>query len=218
MKTITVKGMGRVSVKPDWIAIAIRLETKDKEYDKTMNAAAERIECLDQTLEEAGFDKKAVKTTNFNVRTEYEHVKDKNGSYQSVFAGYVCTHHLKIEFDFDTKRLAKVLSAISHCLAVPEFSISFTVKDPAAINGDLLKSAAQNAKEKAEILCSASGVKLGELVSIGYDWGEIDVRSDTDYKIEGRCMMQAEACLSNIEIEPDDIRVNDTATFVWEIQ
>lgn len=218
MKTITVKGMGRVSVKPDWIAIAIRIETKDKEYDKTMNAAAERIECLDQTLEEAGFDKKAVKTTNFNVRTEYEHVKDKNGNYQSVFAGYVCAHHLKIEFDFDTKRLAKVLSAVSHCLAVPEFSILFTVKDPAAINGDLLKSAAQNAKEKAEILCSASGVKLGELVSIGYDWGEIDVRSDTDYKIEGRCMMQAEACLSNIEIEPDDIRVNDTATFVWEIQ
>ena len=30
-------------------------------------------------------------------------------------------------------------------------------------------------------------------------------------------MMKAEACMANVEIEPDDVDVNDTATFVWEI-
>lgn len=217
MKTITIKGTGRISVKPDLIVVAIRLETEDKEYDKTMETAAKRIDVLNKSLEELGFEKNAAKTTSFNVRTNYESVRDKDGSYKSVFKGYVCNHNLKIEFDFDTKRLAKTLSTISRCLAKPELSISFTVKNPTAVSEELLKSAAENARQKAEILCSASGVKLGDLVSINYDRGEINVLSDTDYKIESRCMMKAEACLSNIEIEPDNIDANDTATFVWEI-
>lgn len=217
MKTITVKGTGRVSAKPDLIVVSMMLETEDKDYGKTMEIAAEKIGLINESLEKIGFQKKAVKTTNFNVRANYENVRDKNGSYKTVFKGYVCNHNLKVEFDFDTKRLAEVLSAISACLAKPAFSISFTVKDPAAISDELLKSAARNAKQKAEVLCSASGVKLGELVSIDYNWGELNVYSATEYKLESRRMMKAEACMANVEIEPDDIDVNDTATFVWEI-
>ena len=80
-----------------------------------------------------------------------------------------------------------------------------------------MKSAAKNAKEKAKILCSASNVKLGDLVSIDYNWGEIDVYSNTDYKVEAKCLMNSGDRLSNIDIQPDDISVSDTATFVWEI-
>ena len=217
MKTITVKGTGRLSVKPDLIVISMRLETGEKEYDKTTELAAERIDQLDRALGEVGFGKGVMKTTSFNVRTDYENVRDKDGAYKSVFKGYVCNHNLKIEFDFDMKKLAQVLSAISRCVAKPELSVAFTVKDPSAVGEELLRSAAKNAREKAEILCSASGVKLGELVSIDYNRGELNAYSDTDYKIESRCMMKAEACLSNIAIEPDDIDVNDSAAFVWEI-
>ncbi len=216
MKTITVKGIGNVSVKPDWIIVSMKLETEDKEYDKTTELAAERITLINESLAKIGFERNSVKTTDFNVRTNYESVKDKNGNYKSVFKGYVCNHRLKVEFDFDTKRLAQVLSAISECLAKPEFSISFTVKDSSAVSSELLQSAARNAKEKAEILCSASGVKLGELKSIDYNWGEISLYSDTNYEVGDRFMAKS-ACLSNIDIHPDDIKTSDTATFVWEI-
>ena len=216
MNTITVKGIGNVSVKPDWIIVSMKLETENKEYDKTTELAAERITLINESLAKIGFESNSVKTTDFNVRTNYESVKDKNGNYKSVFKGYVCNHRLKVEFDFDTKRLAQVLSAISECLAKPEFSISFTVKDSSAVSGELLQSAARNAKEKAEILCSASGVKLGDLISIDYDWGEISLYSDTNYEV-GDCLMAKSECLSNIDIHPDDIKTSDTATFVWEI-
>ena len=217
MKTVSIKGIGKVSVKPDLIVITMRMESEDKEYDKATELAAEKIELLSNALAKVGFEKTAIKTTNFNVRTQYESVKDKNGSYKNVFKGYVCNHDIKVEFDIDTKKLAKVLSAVSVCLAKPEFSIAFTVKDSSAVSAELLKSAAQNAKEKAEILCAGCGVKLGELQSINYGWGEPDVRSDTDYRVDGRCMLKAESCLSNIDIQPEDIKVNDAATFVWEI-
>lgn len=217
MKTITVKGEGSVSVKPDLIVVSMTLETKDKDYDKILNLAAEKIDEINKSLEEIGFDKNSIKTSHFGVSTEYESVKDKNGQYKRVFKGYCCEHFLNVEFDFDTKRLAKVLSAISACLAKPQFSISFRVKDATVVNQKLLEAAAKNALEKAKILCAASNVKLGELVSISYNWGEINVCSDTNYKMEGAQVGAAKAFMTNIDIVPDDVKFDDSATFVWEI-
>ena len=217
-RTITVKGMGNARTSPDYIVISMSLEAQNNDYDETMELAAKQIDYLNASLEKIGFEKKAVKTTNFNVHTDYDNVKDKNGNYKRVFNGYVCSHNLKVELDFDTKRLAQALSAISKCLAKPELTIRFTVKDPSAINKELLKSATINAKEKAEILCEASNVELGSLLSIDYNWGELNIYSHTDYSLAEDCMAMPMAKMSAIEIEPDDIDVSDTATFVWEIK
>ncbi len=217
-RIITVKGMGRVTTAPDYVVISMSLEARENDYEQTIELAAKKIEQLNASLEGIGFEKKTVKTTNFNVRTDYERVKDRNGNYKSIFNGYVCSHRLKVEFDFDTKRLAQTLYAISRCLAQPELSISFTVKDPSAVNKELLKSATINAKEKAQILCEASGVSLGELLSIDYNWGELNIVSRTDYMLEEKCMAMPVGGLADMDIEPDDIDVSDTATFVWEIK
>lgn len=215
MKTITVKGIGAVSVKPDLIVLRLSMETAEYEYDAAMKAAAEKIDFLNKALEAAGFEKKSAKTADFMVRADYDRRNDGKGNYTSVFMGYKCRHELKIEFDFDTKRLAKALSEISKCIAKPEISIDFTVKDSSAVSGELLKAAAKNAREKAEILCAASGAKLGELLSIDYNWGELHLYSATDYDVEGKCMMLGAA--DDMDIEPEEIKARDTATFAWEI-
>lgn len=215
MRTITVKGIGAVSVKPDLIVLRLSMETAEYEYDAAMKAAAEKIDFLNKALEAAGFEKKSAKTADFRVRADYERLNDGKGNYTSVFMGYKCRHELKIEFDFDTKRLAKALSEISKCIAKPEISIDFTVKDSSAVSGELLKAAVKNAREKAEILCAASGAKLGGLLSIDYNWGELHLYSATDYDVEGKCMMLGAA--DDMDIEPEEIKARDTATFAWEI-
>ena len=215
MRTITVKGIGAVSVKPDLIVLRLSMETAEYEYDAAMKAAAEKIDFLNKALEAAGFEKKSAKTADFRVRADYDRRNDGKGNYTSVFMGYKCRHELKIEFDFDTKRLAKALSEISKCIAKPEISIDFTVKDSSAVSGELLKAAVKNAREKAEILCAASGAKLGGLRSIDYNWGELHLYSATDYDVEGKCMMPGAA--DDMDIEPEEIKARDTATFAWEI-
>ena len=42
MKTITVKGIGKVSAKPNLIVVSLNLESEDKDYEKTMNLSAEK--------------------------------------------------------------------------------------------------------------------------------------------------------------------------------
>lgn len=217
MKTITVKGVGNVQVKPDLVVVSMSLETIDVEYGAAMERAAGKIEKLDDALGKVGFEKHSVKTTNFDVHTEYDSVKNKDGKYERVFLGYECSHRLKVEFDFDVKRLADVLSALAACDVAPELSVAFTVKNPEAVSAELLRSATKNAREKAEILCNASGRKLGDLLSIDYNWGELNVYSDTGYGVERACLMKASPSLQNIDIEPNDIDTRDSATFVWEI-
>lgn len=219
MRTITVKGTGNVSARPDYIVLSLNIEAISEAYDRAMTEASERIKKLQDAAVLVGYEKSDMKTTSFNVQTRYENVKDRQGNYKREFAGYACSYHLKLAFDFDSKQLAKVISVIADCGAQPELSIAFTVKNPSRVSEELLISATKNAKTKAEILCKASGDALGQLLNIDYNWGELNVFSKTSYDVEDciQPLMAMSKCAAP-EIEPVDIDVTDTVAFTWEIQ
>lgn len=102
-RTITIKGVGKLSLKPDQVVVSLTLNATDKNYDKTMDTAAKHLEQLRGALVGIGFTKDDLKTTNFNVNTEYESERDKNGNYKRIFIGYSVTHQLKLEFGFDSQ-------------------------------------------------------------------------------------------------------------------
>lgn len=215
-RTITVKGTGKISAKPDYVTLSMLLESQNPSYEQAMELATKHIAELTDALTGVGFAKEDLKTTNFNVRTDYSNVQDKNGKWKKVFNGYVVTHNLNLEFDFNMDKLSMTLAAIADCEAHPQLSVAFTIKDPTSIKEELLRAAAANAKQKAEILCAASGVKLGSLTNIDYNWSEINIHSNTRYEdncLRGAAVMSAKS----IDIAPEDIDLNDTATFVWEI-
>lgn len=216
-KTITVKGIGRVAAKPDTVTIQMDLNTREKEYGKAMETASVRIQEITRALTGIGFEKDAVKTVNFNVRSDYRGVRDAKGNYREEFEGYTVQHTLKLEFSLDIKRLSQTLSAVTGCKAKPRLSVAFTVKDASAVQEALLRAAAENARKKAEILCAASGVALGGLLSVDYSWSELRLCSDTRYSVLQQEDVALPAAAERIDIEPDDIEVNDTATFVWEL-
>lgn len=215
-RTITVKGIGKATAKVDYVVVSMMLESKNKLYDKAVEKAAKELELLRVAVVESGFAKDDLKTTNFDVRTEYEGYTDKNGNYKQRFTGYVVCHNLKLAFDFDSERLGTALSAIAGCISNPQLNIAFTVKDTSAINEEMLTSAAANAREKAEILCKASGVRLGTLMSIDYNWNDLNVYSTTRYAIAEDCIA-APMMAKRMDFDPEDIRVQDSVAFVWDI-
>lgn len=210
---ITITGVGKARVKPDLIVITMNLTTIDYEYEKTMQLATTAISKLNEAVISVGFGKKDLKTTRFNIDTYYENYRDKNEDYKRRFAGYNCEHGLKLEFDYDSVRLSQVLSAVAKSEVFPEISIQFTVKDSNAVSDQLLINATENAHKKAEILARAASAKLGELIQIDYSWQDIYFHSETSYKRDSHIMMEAAAP----EIEPEDINVQDSVSFKWEI-
>lgn len=213
-RTITVRGTGTVHLQPDRTVISLQLRSLDLDYETAMQAASDQIAKLQAALEGVGFAAEALKTTAFHVTAEHEGRQDENGHYRNYFVGYACSHALRLEFDFDTAQLSATLSAIAASVAEPELEIQFTVRDQNAVNEALLKSAAENARARAEILTAAAGVRLGTLTAIDYSWGELNIVSPTEYRMEKRCMAMNAA---DMAITPDEITVSDSATFVWEL-
>lgn len=216
MRTITVKGVGTVSTPPDLIVISLNITEMAVEYTDSINGANERIEKLKTALVNIGFDKDDLKTYSFNAHTNYENYRNEDGTYKQRFSNYECNYALKLSLDFDNKRLSETLEAIANSGANAGQSIAFTVKEPEKVSAQLLRSATENAREKAEVLCAASGVTLGELVSIDYNWKDISLYSVSHYERERG--ISAVPLAAAPDFTPDDIKSSDTATFIWEIK
>lgn len=217
MRTIRVTGKGQIKVRPDTTRITMTLTGLYKEYAQTLRRSSEDTETIKEVLSGFGFERTALKTLDFSVDTEYESYQDKNNHYKQRFAGYRFRHVLKVEFPSDGERLGRILSALANCKSRPEFRISYTVKDPEAAKNLLLGKAVADAREKAAVLTQAGGVKLGEIQSIDYSWGEInfEYRPMVGSLAVEKCMAPNDTLA--FDVEPDDIDSSDTVTVVWEI-
>ena len=67
-RTITVKGIGNITRKPDTIAISFLLATTNVDYSVTIHGAKEKLANMQNAITEAGFAKNELKTASFNVK------------------------------------------------------------------------------------------------------------------------------------------------------
>lgn len=215
-RTINVRGVGSLRRKPDYVVLALELEAKDEEYGRAVDRSSEQIGELTAALERAGFPGEELKTSSYQVRTDYRSEQDEKGNYRQVFDGYVCHTGLRLAFDFSPSALNRALSAVGETTVRPEVNISFTLRDPGEANSELLRAACQNAREKAEVLCQAAGVRLGRLLRVEYDWSEPSVRSRSSFDgaVAGIGLMKN---VFRPEMAPEDVELRDSAGFVWEI-
>ncbi|MCF0166798.1 MAG: SIMPL domain-containing protein [Bacteroidales bacterium] len=215
-RSITVTGVGNVSVSPDAIVIDLNLSSTNKSYSKAMEENALKVTQLEKALEKAGMSKDIMTSSNLNIYPRNESRKDGN-TWKEVFIGYCCSQSLKIEFPADTKQLGKVLSAVAGCDAEPGLNIRFIVKNPEAVKNAVLKNAAENAKSRAEAICEASGVKLGKLLKVSYNIPNHDYNSRSFVNFSMKAVA-AEAEVADMAFNPEDVKIKDEVTFVWEIK
>ena len=213
-RRIHIRGIGHAEQVPNLVILSLILSAQNKDYSAALKIGSQQIEMLRESIVEAGFKADDLKTTNFSVNAKYEREEYKDGAskrYREVLIGFECRHDLKLSFDFDNDRLNAALDALGKCLAQPKISIAFTIKDADAFNDKILESAARDARRKAEILCAASGVKLGKLVEINYSWTEIEIN-------RALCQEYAASEKNSFDIAPEEIKASDTVDFLWEIE
>ena len=219
MREMRVTGRGRISVKPDRIRLMLTLTDVKKDYDKAIREASEKSAELQKAFAGCGFKPEDLKTVNFSVDAEYTGYSDKNGNWKQRFNGYRFNQMLKIEFPLDNELLGRILYALAKSGVKSEFRIQYTVKDVEACRNELLGNAIRDAKEKANVLAEASGVKLGAIQSIDYSFGTVDIYSEP---VNFRSMKVAEACCEDsqaygMNIVADDIQIDDNVTVCFEI-
>ena len=213
-RTIKVTGRAKANCPPDKITLSMTLEASHKDYQKTLDIAAEKLERLQSAAASAGFMKKELKTSSFNVADEYEYAQPGVIGNNRQFVGYKCSHRLTLEFDMDMERLGKVLAALSECEADSEFHISFGVKDTNTLKKQLLAQAVEDAAEKAEILAKAARVSLKEITSIICGKFDEDIESPTYYCEQEYSVLRAMPA----NMTPEDVSADISVNVQWEIE
>ena len=208
---IKIKGVGRIKRAPDTIVLSLDIEEKDACYSDAVEGAAKQLRIMQGNLAAVGFKKQDLKTNDFTINPDYEDFRDENGNYTRHFLGYKVNQSLSLSFPLDMETLKNVMSVLAMCVVNPEVRIGFTISDEEGIKKELLKSATQDAIEKANILCEASNVKLGRLLSIDYSWKELCFASMDKYEM-------FEAHSADFDMQPDDIKISDTVEFIWELK
>ncbi|MDR1394462.1 MAG: SIMPL domain-containing protein [Bifidobacteriaceae bacterium] len=214
-RTITVKGIGRVTTAPDLIAMTFDISDTEPEYDQAMETITLRAASLRAAITAAGLPASELKTVRLGVDTKFESY-DSDISYGERFVGYTCGHRMSLEFPLDMRTLSYVIAAISSTDANPEFGIRFTVKDPDAVAEKLLAEAMADATVKAQTLARAARLKLGPIQQIRHSWGELHLYSRSGARLSP-AVMAIPSPPPAIDMEPEDIHAEDTVEVVWSI-
>ncbi len=217
-KIIRVTGEGKAFVKPDTIEVGLQISGINKVYSKSLEEVDNKVISLKDEMKKIGIEN--VKTSSFSIRPRTKRVYERNNNYNDVFEGYETLHSLKISFDFDTAKLGEVVEKIADSIAQPRLSISFTAKNLDGVKEEALAFAVASAKNDAIALAKASGVELGDIVTINHSFGEVRVYRPreaelmADYACEGK--MRAGSSLGGISVE--DISVEANVTIEWQIR
>lgn len=217
-RSITIRGTGKESFAPDLIVVSMTVETTDKSYSDTTKLQAEKIAEVTEALVKAGFDKKELTTSQYNINTSYDSYQEGR-SWKKIFKGYHCVQGLNLRFEQSSERLKQVINALSSCTSsVPQFNIAFTVKDKDKVSDRLLALAVKDAFRKAKVLAEAANSELGELLHISYNPLEINVYSETRMMSEERLCKAAAFDCAETEINPEEIEASVGVEVVWEIK
>ena len=211
-RVLKVKGVGKSYASPDRIKINIDLRSSDLSYEKALELSNKDLEGIRKSLKEEGFEKKDIKTNAFNVDTKYENETTGFNSKRK-FAGYEIVHSLNIEFDNDGEKLSKVLNALARSKSNPEFSILYKLKDATEFKEEVLKDAISDSKRKALLIAQASGVKLGEVLSINYNSDEGEL-FNSPLSLQRNMSLMSES----LSIVAEDLELTDWVDITWKIE
>lgn len=117
----------------------------------------------------------------------------------------------KLRQNFDGKIVRKDLTKkIKEGANVPTYVLEFLLGQYCSSDDDAI---IQKGVENVKRILADNYVR-----PIDYNWGELHLYSPTHYEIDPPCMARASAAPTAMDIEPDDIDVSDSVTFVWEIR
>ena len=218
-RIIKVTGKSNVTASPDRTMIKLTISNISDEYDHCMKEAVDDMNEILECIKQFGFERSELKSSGFEIERKNEGYRDSNDDWKHRFVGYEYTENLNFTFANDNERLGKILYALSHLSIVPEIRISYYCSDVEAVRNQLLELAIGDAKKKAELLTSAAGVKLCEIVDIDYSWINVCFESaDMTFCSSMSSAAECSTPMYDVDFEPDDLSASDSVRITFRIE
>lgn len=160
---ITVNGKGEVLATPDIATFSFGVSEEAPSVPEAQKAATEKMNAILAYVKTAGVEEKDVKTVSYNIYPRYEWRGAT--AYQSgkqVLAAYVVSQNIEVKVR-NLDNAGTLLSGIGEYGATDVSGLNFTLDDQDALQREARDQAIVDAREQAEVLAKALGVKLGRM-------------------------------------------------------
>ncbi|MDB2439658.1 SIMPL domain-containing protein [Hellea sp.] len=171
MAKIQVSATGTANMAPDMATVSAGVVTQGKTAREAMFGNATKMTRVYEELEAAGIEKKFIATSQLSLQPKYNYQNrqaPKIEHYEARNTVSAKTH------DLDT--VGAMLDALVRAGVNNINGVQFSIKDSKSARDKAREDAIREAREKAESMAAAAGVKLGKLKSLSESGGNNNPR------------------------------------------
>ena len=208
LRSISLTGHGEVRMAPDLAIVTVGVTNSAETARDALDANTKAMEGVMASLKNAGIEAKDIQTSNFNVNPRYDYGQNNNQPPKVV--AYDVSNNLTVtvrKLDGLGAVLDQVVSSGSNQIN----GVMFQVSKPEAATDEARKLAVADAQHKAEVYANASGIALGNIVSLSEGGGY-------QPPVPIFKTMRAESAAADVPIAQGEQAIAVDVNITWEIK
>lgn len=206
--TIQVTGQAQVSEAPDRVYIDVGVTTQAQKSEAAAAQNAKRLSGVVVALKRAAGSGAQLTTTEYSVNPNYHYSRD--GGTPTI-VGYTASNVVRVRLD-DLGRVGRVIDAATEAGSNNIQDIRFALRDEQGPRGEALREAARNARQDADALADALGLRIVRVMTVNEQSPEAG-----PVPVYARAMSVAAAPAVHTPVEAGTIDINATVTLTVEV-
>ncbi len=206
---VSVAGEGKVQGKPDVAMLSLGVSVLANDVASARDRAANELDAMINSMKANGVADKDIQTQQLNISPEYDYT---NG--RQLLKGFRVSNTVSAKVR-DINKTGKVVddAVAAGGNDVQIQGISFTIDKPDDLQSQAREQAIADARSKAETLAKASGVSLGDAISIT-EGGGVQPLPASPALLD----RAASGAAAETPIQPGELDVTVTVNVVWAIK
>jgi uncharacterized protein YggE len=159
---VSVQGNSIVSVTPDTATIELGVREVAEDVSKAQARVNEKLTAVIEKLEQMGVGRESIHTSSINIYQDYNY--SDSMSTEPVIR-YVAENSISVQFN-DIDHAGDYIDAVFEAGANTFTGISFDASNTENEKKRALELAVENARQKADVLAAAAGMKITGIKAI----------------------------------------------------
>lgn len=213
VRSISVSGHGEVRMAPDLGIVTVGVMSSGATAREALDANTKAMQGVMASLTAAGIEARDIQTSNFSVNTRYDYGQNfssNNAPQPPKVVGYDVSNNVSVTVR-KLDNLGAVLDQVVSSGSNQINGVAFQVSKPEAATDEARKLAVADALHKAQVYTAASGITLGQIISLSEGGGYQPPQPV--FKT-----MRAEASSADVPIAQGEQVIAVDVNFTWEIK
>lgn len=212
VRQLYVSDTGNVTITPDIAYVNIGVHSESANVKEALDQNNQQAQAISAAIQALGVDAKDIQTNAFNIYPQQIYPQGEFGPDTQPVTTYIVDNSVQVIVR-DLSILGNLLNTAVQTGANSINGISFDATNKKEAEAEARKIAIENAKQQAEELAAASGVKLGDLFNI-----QVYTNAPVPVQYEGKYLGLGGATASDVPVSAGQLTIIANANLTYEIE